>query len=176
MRFFHGSMDEIEPGTIMQGRGDEYEKNWETTDFYNALEQFRPKDKIAHKEGVFLCHHPDDVDLAGGGTDYLCEMKVLGRIQRHDMNWCTQISMLMCDDPDNIAEIELCAVNYWHGVPHPNESVWEYITDKAQVLSCEDYDTAFVDDETIPREVNDNVFLKFKKSQEAKLNQTSIKP
>ncbi len=125
MRFFHGTTDYIEPGTILNGRGQAYEEAWKYTDFYYALEKYRPEDKIAHKDGVFMCHHPDDVDLAGGGTEYLCEMKPSGKIQRHSLNWCSEISLLMCDASEAVEEIKRCAENYWSGKPHPDENVWE---------------------------------------------------
>lgn len=31
-------------------------------------------------------------------------------------------------------KIQEAALNYWNGVPHPNESVWEYLTPKAEVI------------------------------------------
>ena len=31
------------------------------------------------------------------------------------------------------------ASNYWHGIPHYNESLWEYLTPRAKVIDIESY-------------------------------------
>ncbi len=31
------------------------------------------------------------------------------------------------------------AKNYWNGVPHHDENVWEYLTPKAEILKVEEY-------------------------------------
>lgn len=140
MKFYHGSSIELKNGLILKGRGKQYEESWGNTDFYFVLESFRPEHCISHKDAVFLCHSPDDVDLAGGGTEYLCEMKIIGEVQKHDLNWGAEISSIMCDEPDNIEEIERCANSYWNGLPYDKgESIWEYCTTSAQVLNCKNF-------------------------------------
>lgn len=138
--FYHGSFDKLPVGTVLTPRGDDYEKDWQNTDFYAVLEQYRPKDKLSHKQSVFMVGDPDDVDLAGGATDWLFTVKPLGPIQKHDLNWSSEISLLIGDgyaaDSDEVKE---AASNYWKGVPHYNESVWEYLTTSAEIVGVEEY-------------------------------------
>ncbi len=138
-RFYHGSTDELPIGTILKPRTD-YEKNWENTDFYWILENFRPEGMLAHKDSVFMCDNPDDVDAAGGGTEYLFEVQPLGIVEKHDLNWSSEISMLVSEGADELdSRVEDAAYNYWHGVPHPDETLWEYLTPAAKIISVEEY-------------------------------------
>ncbi len=138
--FYHGSSNKLPVVTVLTPRGDNYEKDWQHTDFYDVLERYRPKDKLAHKNSVFMVGDPDDVDLAGGATDWLFTVKPLGPVQRHDLNWSSEISMLIGDGYDSDSdEVKQAAVNYWKGVPHYNENVWEYLTTSAEILNVEEY-------------------------------------
>jgi len=137
--FYHGSMTKLPVGTILTPRND-YVTNWGNTDFYSVLEKYRPKDMLGHHQGVFMVADEDDVDLAGGGTDWLFVVEPQGKIQRHDVNWSSEISALVSDGYKlDSPEIIDAANNYWSGVPHPNESVWEYLTPSAKILSVEEY-------------------------------------
>jgi len=138
--FYHGSMTRLPVGTILTPRLEDYENNWGGTDFYRALEMYRPANMMSHKESVFMCDNEEDVDAAGGGTDWLFTVQPLGKIERHDLNWASEISMLADQGYDiDSNEIEDAAYNYWHGIPHPNESVWEYLAPKAKIIKVEEY-------------------------------------
>ena len=137
--YYHGSYNPLEVGTILTPT-ENYEENWKDTDFYWPLEKYRPKNMLSHKESVFMVSDPDDVDLSGGATDYLLTIKPLGPIQKHDLNWSSEISMLVDQGYDiDSEEIKDAATNYWNGVPHYNESVWEFLTTKAKVVAVEEY-------------------------------------
>lgn len=137
--YYHGSSVNLPVATVLTPR-ETYEDNWCSTDFYLILELFRPLNMLAHKQSVFMCDNDEDVDLAGGATEWLFTVKPLGPVQRHDMNWSSEISMLINTgyDEDSL-EVAEAAANYWNGVPHTNESVWEYLTSKAEILSVEEY-------------------------------------
>ena len=137
-RYYHGSIKHLKPGTILKP-SDDYENDWQDTDFYEPLNYYKPNNMLSHKESVFMVTNEDDVDLAGGGTEWLFTVRPLGKVQRHDLNWSSEISMLVGDDPDDISAIKQAAMNYWNGVPHHNESVWEYLTTSAEILSVERY-------------------------------------
>lgn len=138
-RYYHGSMNELPVGTILTPRND-YENNWGSTDFYAALEKYRPAGMLAHKDSVFMCDNDEDVDLAGGGTDWLFIVEPQGTVQRHDLNWGSEVSMLVSDGYDiDSTEVANAAKNYWEGTPHPAESVWEYLTPAAKIVSVEEY-------------------------------------
>lgn len=139
-KFYHGSMDELPVGTILTPRLDDYEKDWGSTDFYHVLEKYRPSNMLSHKESVFMVDNEDDVDVAGGGTDWLFTVKPLGPIQKHDLNWSSEISMLISEGYSiDSKEVINAANNYWLGVAHPNESVWEYLTPKVEIIKVEEY-------------------------------------
>ena len=137
--FYHGSNQILPIGTILTPR-DDYENDWMGTDFYSALEKHRPRDKLAHRESVFMVADPDDIDLAGGGTEYMFTVEPIGVIHRHDLNWSSEISMYIGDGYDiNSPEVTNAARMYWKGVPHPAESVWEYLTPRARIIKVEEY-------------------------------------
>jgi hypothetical protein len=137
--YYHGSDKELPVGTVLTGRQDEYESAWGHQDWYKILEAHRPPHMLSHKESVFMCDNPDDLDAAGGGTEYMFELQPIGRVEKHDMNWTNEISMLVEDPVENEEKIIEAANNYWNGIPHVNESLWEYLTPSAKILKVEPY-------------------------------------
>ena len=137
--YYHGSMEELPVGTILTPR-DNYAANWANTDFYNVLEHYKPEGMLSHNQAVFMVSEEDDIDLAGGGTDWFFIVQPIGKIEKHDLNWSSEISMLMSEGHDvDSDEVEEAAANYWNGVPNINESVWEYLSPKAKILHVEEY-------------------------------------
>jgi len=137
--YYHGSYNELPVGTILTPR-DDYENDWQDTNFYAAIEMYRPTDKLAHKQSVFMCDNPDDVDLAGAATDWLFTVVPIGEVQRHDMNWLSEISSLVdLGFPLDSDEIKDAAEAYWSGEESPNEVVWEYLTPSAKIVKVEKY-------------------------------------
>lgn len=137
--YFHGSYIQLPVGTVLKPR-DAYEADWGHTDFYQLLERYRPKDKLAHKQSIFMCDNPNDIDAAGGGTDWMFTLEPLGPVQRHDLNWGSEISSLISDGyAADSPEVIEAAKNYWDGVPHHNESLWEYLTPSALITAVEPF-------------------------------------
>ena len=64
--YYHGSNDELPVGFVLKPRSTEYEAAWGDTDFYRILEIYRPEHMLSHKDAIFMCDNPDDVDNAGG--------------------------------------------------------------------------------------------------------------
>jgi len=137
--FFHGSSKEIPVGTILKGRTEQYEKDWGFNPWYKILEKYRPKNMISHKDAVFMTDNTDDLELAGAVTDWIFKLKPLGKVERHDVNWNSEIESLLSSGHDeNSMEVIEAANNYWSGIPHPNESVWEYLTNAAEIIEVEE--------------------------------------
>jgi hypothetical protein len=136
--FYHGSEEHLPKGTVLVPQPD-YELRWGINEWYKVLEHYRPADKLSHKDAVFMCDNDMDLDNAGGGTDWVFKVRPLGPVSCHDLNWGSEISMLLEQDPDNIEAIENAAHNYWAGVPHSNESVWDYLTPSAKIISVEEF-------------------------------------
>ena len=144
-KYYHGSNTKLPVGTILKP-SPTYENDWSGTDFHQVLENHRPENMLAHKNSVFMCDNPDDIDLAGGGTEWLFTVVPLGPVQRHDLNWSSEISMLMSevDASESTSwqlqkKIRKAAENYWNGIPHHNENVWEYLTSSAKIIAVEPY-------------------------------------
>lgn len=140
--FFHGSGAELTEGLVLRPRGEAYEADWAATDFYAALERWRPPECLAHRDAVFMVAEIDDIDLAGGSTDWCAEVVPIGPVTRHDLNWSSRISCLVSEGHGiESAEVRSAAEAYWSGLASPDESVWEYMAPAARVLRCEPYDT-----------------------------------
>lgn len=140
MIYYHGSYDALAVGTVLRPRED-YEKEWGKTDFYEALEHYRPEEFLPHAKAVFMCDNPDDLDSAGGATNWVLHVKPLTpRIERHDLNWSSEVSMLISEGfAIESDEVKQASLNYWNGVAHPNESLWEYLTEAAVVIKVEEF-------------------------------------
>jgi hypothetical protein len=140
--YYHGSHSPIEPGTVMTGRGVRYESQWTDADFFWALEIHRPEGCLAHRDAVFMVDNVEDIDNAGGCTDFCLEVMPEEPVSRHDLNWSTEISCLISDGHAPRSEaVREAALNYWKGLPHPErEPVWECLARKVTVLKCEALD------------------------------------
>lgn len=138
-KFYHGSMIKLPVGAILTPR-DNYADNWSEADFFHALEMHRPPNMLSHTKAVFMCSKPNDIDLVGGGTNWLFTVAPLGPIQKHDVNWGSEIAMLHeAGHKMNSPEIIKAAKNYWSGKPHFSENVWEFLTPKAEILKVEKF-------------------------------------
>lgn len=97
---------------------------------------------LAHRDAVFMIGDPNEVDIAGGGTEWIFEVTPHGPVSRHDLNWSSQISCLMGDGHTlSSPEVATAANNYWNGVPHHNENVWEYLTTSATIIDVGMFET-----------------------------------
>jgi hypothetical protein len=141
MRYFHGSMNRLEVDTVLRGRGEDYVASWGNTDFYQVLEAHRPESCLPHAQAVFAVGDPDDIDLAGGGTEWVFELEPIGAVFKHDVNWTSEVSMLISDGhAPTSPRVCAAAQNYWAGVPHRNESVWEYLIPAAKIILVAPYE------------------------------------
>lgn len=136
-RFYHGSSIKLKAGTILSGRGEDYEKKWGNNIEYKILEDNRPDNFLSHKESVFMTDNIEDIDNAGGATDFLFTVKPLGPVEKHDMAWQSEI-LLAIQSGANLKEIKGMANKYWEGVATENP-VWEYLTRKAKIIKVEEY-------------------------------------
>ena len=133
--FYHGSMDELPIGTILIPGEDDYEENWSHNLWFQALEKYRPKEYRPHSWSVFMVGSDNDIDVAGGYTDHVYVVKPIGDVEKHDLNWASELGYLFDKDFDMESdEIKQAALNYWKGVPHHNEQVWEYLAPKAKIV------------------------------------------
>jgi uncharacterized NAD(P)/FAD-binding protein YdhS len=60
-------------------------------------------------------------------------------VSKHDVNWISEIESLISDNvKEDALEVVQAAKNYWDGVPHQDEQLWEYITTSAKIMSVVD--------------------------------------
>ena len=125
-------------GQILTARGGGYCQPYD-----QILEMFRPPGFIARKNAVYMVDHGDDICLCGGGLDHVFVVRPEQPVSRYDLNWTSEICSLL----DTVAMMPSCredadaclvhaARSYWAGLPHPNESIWEYLAFSAEIV-CE---------------------------------------
>lgn len=95
--FYHSSGKQLPVGTILCGRGQDYHNDWGLSDFYQILEENRPSEYLPHKDAVFFLDNDNELDCAGGETEWVFEVEPIGIISRHDLNWSSEISSLISD-------------------------------------------------------------------------------
>lgn len=135
--FFHGSYKKLKIGTVLSGRGKEYIEKWFVYPEYIVLENERPSRCIPHYEAVFMVDNVEDIDNAGGGTNYIFTLLPIGKIEKHDMAWQSEILMAI-DDKEHPDKIKSMAKKYWSGVA-TKSPVWEYLTRKAKIIKVEKF-------------------------------------
>ena len=144
IKYFHGSYHFLPNGTVLSPEKGNFMGtfNQDEMDSHFKLEQFKPSNFISRNNCVFMTDNPEDIDLAGGASEHIYIVKPLGKVERHDLNWMSEIDLIFSegttenseDSEDTIEKVKNAALNYWNGTPHYNESVWEYLTTSAKVI------------------------------------------
>jgi len=133
-KFFHASGDYLPVGTILMPRPD-YSQRWGHTDFYPVLERYRPAHCLSHAHAVFMCDSGEVLDAAGAATEWVFEVKPLGPVSRHDMNFSAAVSCALSEGQSEAVVADL-ARQYWMGVAG-GDPLWEYLTSSARILKVE---------------------------------------
>lgn len=138
--YFHGSVDKFPNGTVLlPEKGHMLQTKM---DSHFKLEAFRSPNFLSRNDAVYLAQDVDDIDLAGGSIDHVYLVEPIGRVERHDVNWLSEIESIMTyareegtiEDEETFEGIENAALNYWNGVPHYNESIWEFLVPRAKII------------------------------------------
>lgn len=130
--YYHGSRKKFPVGFILTPQNDGYTSHSEVQAEEQIIEKYRPKNKLSRKNSVFMVDNIDDIDSAGGYLDFVYRVEPLGKIERSDMHYYSEISIYhdMMED-----EIKQLALNYWSGIPSgTNTGLFEYRTPKAKIL------------------------------------------
>ncbi len=138
MRYWHASFDRLPVGTTLTPRVG-YEERWSSYCVGRILEDLRPADQIAHRDAVFMCDDPQSCDDAGAHCEWLFEVVPQGVVERHDMEWATEIDRLVSNGwPDADPRVVELARRYWSQEPSPTPT-WEYLAASALVVAVEPY-------------------------------------
>lgn len=129
--YYHGSYDLLDDGTILKSPEKSYTKSEDNTFLEKIMEKYRPEDKISRYNAIFLSDNIDSIDAAGGSTDYVYSVEPIGKIEKSDLAWYTEIQMT---DDENLQKEY--AENYWNGVPFYEKDVrcWEYRVEAAIIV------------------------------------------
>lgn len=134
--FWHGSDVFLPPGTILTPQPG-YVARWGHTDFYPVLERHRPRACLAHCHAVFMCESDEDLDSAGGGTEWVFRVQPQGPKSRHDLNWSSAISCAVGEGA-TADELARLACLYWVGVPS-SDPLWEWLCPTALIVAAEPF-------------------------------------
>ena len=98
------------------------------------LERNKPPEFVSRSCAVFMTGHPDDIDAAGGYTDYICAVKPTAPVSAHDAAWISSVQCALSDGNRPLAHEH--ARNYWAGVPYSDQSasLTEYVAASAEVI------------------------------------------
>jgi hypothetical protein len=138
---FHGSRREFPVGFILSPQSDGYVQDPETKRTEEIVERYRPTGKIARHKAVFLVDDPDLIDSAGGYTDFIYTVEPIGRVERSDLSWYSDIEIYLDTDE---SEQQRLAENYWSGMPYNegDHSLFEYRVKSAKIVAVERGDSA----------------------------------
>jgi hypothetical protein len=122
-----------------------YSEKWNDLTSYSPLEKHRPAGFRSQKDSVFMVKKEEDLDRCGCGEQFVFIVLAEGKVTKHDMNWATEISILIGDGvSEDDSRVAKCAEAYWSGKSAEAmgmEPVWEYMADSARIIRVYDYAT-----------------------------------
>jgi len=141
IKYYHGSYNPLPIKTILSSKNGNFMDSF-NDDSHIKLEQFKPNNYLSRNNAVYMTDNPDDIDIAGGSTEFIYIVQPLGKIEKHDLNWMSEIDLIISEaiennqqeDDETIEKVKNAAINYWNGTPHYNESLWEYLTPSAIII------------------------------------------
>jgi len=134
-KVYHGSTKKFDVGFVLTPQGYGYAFMDSEKEIEDIFERLRPKNKLSRKNCVYLVSNIDEVDNAGGYTDYIYEVDPIGVVQKSDLAWYTNVAIIISDkykEEDIIESVN----NYWQGVQYKNKehSLFEYRCMKAKIV------------------------------------------
>jgi hypothetical protein len=134
---YHGSQKKFPIGFTLLPQSDGYaaSQNEDIANTEQILEAHRPPHCLPRSKSVFLVGDPEEIDFAGGYTDFIYRVEPIGRVEKNDMDWYGQLSCVMWDEEDDPEAVRL-AENYWNGTPsdHSENSLFEYRAGSAKIV------------------------------------------
>ena len=131
--YYHGSNTKLRLGDAIYPNPKGYTNAHEVRALEDLFESVKPANiEFSRKDCVFLCDCEEDIDNAGGHTDYIYKVDLeSGFTEKSDMSWYTKSSVQLADG--NIKGAKKSAEKYWSG--EANEGVYEYRTDEVLIIS-----------------------------------------
>lgn len=134
--YYHGSQSEFPVGFVLTSQPGGYVtlSDQDIAEVEEIIEQYRPPEKIARRDAVFMVHDPDEIDSAGGYDDFIYRVVPIGDVEASDMGWYSELSVYYMDMSDD--ERRKLAEGYWSGRPFPRDkgSLFEYRAKSAEIV------------------------------------------
>lgn len=134
-RLWHGSATGLAVGDVLRPGSGGYVASTDP-ELEALFEAHRPVGAIPRAEAVYLVAREENIDAAGGATDWisLVEVSPGEPMDRHDLAWYSDAQCCLCDgDTESAAD---CARSYWSGERHHDRSasLFEYLCGSARVV------------------------------------------
>ena len=133
---YHGSRKKFPIGMVLKPQSDGYvhsdDDNIGETE--SILDSYRPSSMLSRNQSVFMVDDPEDIDYAGGYDDYIYIVEPIGKVERNDLHWYSELSMYAGYNDDMDDEFEQWASNYWNGVYSGSGGIWEYRAKAAKIV------------------------------------------
>lgn len=135
--YFHGSRKRFKNGFILLPQKIGYVNDDDELIQISEriLEKNRPAHCLPRTKCVYMVDDPNYIEHAGGWIDFVYQVKPMGKVERNDLAWYSEISNYYWDDI-NDPEAKLFAENYWNGIQYKNieNSLWEYRAASAEII------------------------------------------
>ena len=137
--YYHGSQSEFPVGFVLTPQPGGYAMldEEDIAEVEAILEQYRPPEKIARRDAVYMVRDPDEIDSAGGYIDFIYTVIPVGEVEVSDMGWYSELSVYYFDMPKD--EKQRLAEGYWSGKPFSRDkgSLFEYRARSAEIVAVE---------------------------------------
>ena len=127
-QLFHGSYKSFHVGFRLLLQKDGYTSYEEVQKIEDLFEKYRPENKTSRKHSVFLTDDIDNIDGAGGYTDYIYLVNPESNPEASDLAWYSEADSLYDGEESPSEELLNAITMYWNGTPYhtPSQSNFEY--------------------------------------------------
>ena len=132
-KLYHGTRKNLPLGTVLRAQPDGYTSWEENRQIETLLEKARPQKSLSRLKSVYAVADIEEIDPAGGYLNYVYEIAPIGRVEKNDMAWYSELFTYLSgleSDPSyrEGQEINRLAQGYWSGqqVPDSRGSLFEY--------------------------------------------------
>lgn len=121
-KLFHGSRKNFPIGFRLLPQADGYTSYQEVQNIENLFEKYRPENKTSRKSSVFLTDNINNIDGAGGYTDYIYAVEPELTPEASDLAWYSEADSLYDEEETPSKELLNAIAMYWNGTPYHDSS------------------------------------------------------
>jgi hypothetical protein len=147
VRYYHGSKTKFSVGDILtpqsegyvMGSGLDHSELEAHMRLEQAMEDYRPASAVPRQKAVFMVTDPEDIDYAGGYTDFIYEVVPLGPVTKANLHWYSALNNYVFDEDVDPEVVKKLASQYWNATPSKH-SLFEYLTPAARIIAITESD------------------------------------